>query len=1136
MSLSDMVLVDDNLQLIPIISIDDSSAVDDRISKTVFYRLYDEALTDDSIAISYTMSLSDMILVDDRLGKIPGKSINDSATIDDRISKTVFYRMYDSALTEDDVFKIVIKVQTDQVLIDDAIRKTIIKQVNPDSVSVDDRIYTTVFQRLTDGVTIDDRIVKIVIKLRREQVLIDDAIRKTIITQVNPDSVSISDRIYKTVFQELFDEVSIQDDIVKISFILPRNGILIDDILSVRIVKFMDDAAVIDDRISKTVFYRISDSILVLDGKFKLVFKLQTDQVSIDDRIRITPVIPLEDSATINDRISKTVFYRIADEISVQDDINLITFFFAVEAVLIDDRVRTTIIKFTEDVTLIDDRISKTVFYRMYDEVTPIEDLLVVAPVTFVLEDAATVDDRIRITPIFSPEDSATINDRISKTVFYRMYDEVTPIEDLLVIAPVTFVLSDTATVDDTITWTLTRAFGDEVAVDDSIRWTLTRVLDDEIAFVDDSIAWTLTRAFGDSASVDDSMRWTLTRAFGDEVAVDDILRATTSKTLDDALTIADTATLVGAINIENRDENGNLIMVGSQYRILPNPFDGTAFLDVTDGGPNDNDGLANNGQINVFPVPLDTYRVNQTAPAPPTYFSLINFTYVTVHQSDNNATALFSVFDKTLNPADLGVQNSDILDIANFTFNEIANKLIKVENGIQTPIIEVDDMPAPLFIGANNFNGAIVEADAQPTILYQDLGLIANASPETIRNSFAQTSYDAGNFTETTFVGVFAATETLSRSNQFLSTIPVDKFNCGQRYVYGLDETVIPFYGGLTLMDLTVDANGVCPESEDYITFEIAIEPPTGSGVPKTISDRNTQLYVNPEFPQGSVTADGVDFSSAANVTSVQFRLVTGLSVTENIDDIEVHIFDTDWTRTGVDIISRQLITSGPNTGMAELMVTATHLEKLLVSGILIPGTQGNPPTGTGLVGVGPSRGVAGGGGDIATARVHRIDYDVCDENISRILVAHDSATPPKIQLLTTKSGIIDATLVSDQPFAEQNKVTLFDKYLFEAPLAQGESIFTVFAIDRNSNVQRTLVEVDGCTGTIIFVDDKIVLPDIFDFKYQIENNTAVRLDTTEHHYIEETQDLKVSVIVNSPIVPLRKADLYIKTLGDVE
>jgi len=269
---------------------------------------------------------------------------------------------------------------------------------------------------------------------------------------------------------------------------------------------------------------------------------------------------------------------------------------------------------------------------------------------------------------------------------------------------------------------------------------------------------------------------------------------------------------------------------------------------------------------------------------------------------------------------------------------------LIKVQNGIQTPIIEVDDMPAPLFIGANNYTGAIAEADAQPTILYQNFSLKANASPETIRNLFAQTSYDAGNFTDTTFVGVFAATNASSKSSQYLSTIPVDKFNCGQRYVYGLDETLVPPYGGLTLMNLTVDANGVCPESEDYITFEIA-PVPTAPGVPHALEDVATLLYVNPQFPQDSVTADGVNFGSPTNVNFTQFRLVTELPETEKIEDIYVHIFGKAWTTNGVNITSRQLITSGPNTGMVELMVSATYLGKLLVTGNFIPGTQGDPP-----------------------------------------------------------------------------------------------------------------------------------------------------------------------------------------------
>jgi len=361
----------------------------------------------------------------------------------------------------------------------------------------------------------------------------------------------------------------------------------------------------------------------------------------------------------------------------------------------------------------------------------------------------------------------------------------------------------------------------------------------------------------------------------------------------------------------------------------------------------------------------------------------VINFTYVTVHVSNINATALFAVFDKTSDPANLVATNSDILDIVNSTtFDVIANKIIIVENGIQTPIVQVSDMPEPIFIGTNDPIGTKNAAEAQPTILYTNLGLKANALPETIRNSFALAPYDAGNFTETTFVGVFAATENTT-SSQYLATIPHDKFNCGQRYIYSLDDTLIPTFGGLKGFDLTINKTGVCPESEDYITFEIAAVPPAGSGVPGLVNE-DVLLYVNPQFPNASVTADGVDFSNSTNIDSLEFTLITELPETGRVSGLTVYVLDAEWTTTGVDIISRQLIANG----MVELHVTVDHIAKLLVGGALIVPPEVPAPSGTGLVGVGPGSGIAGGGGDAPTARVHRIDYDVCDENISRILV----------------------------------------------------------------------------------------------------------------------------------------------------
>ena len=219
----------------------------------------------------------------------------------------------------------------------------------------------------------------------------------------------------------------------------------------------------------------------------------------------------------------------------------------------------------------------------------------------------------------------------------------------------------------------------------------------------------------------------------------------------------------------------------------------------------------------------------------------------------------------------------------------------------------------------------------------------------------------------------------------------------------------------------------------------------------------------------------------------------------------------------------------------MIEIQVSVTDLDKIIVGGKTIPIPVPPPVTtvsGLGQVGVGPG---SSGGADEGVAKVYRIEYDVCKENISRILVGHASDKPPLIQLLATKSGIIDATLAADQPYLVQNEFTLIDRYLFEAPLAPGESIFTVFAVDYRSQVDRVLVQVEGCEGVIIFVDDQIVLPNIFDVKYQIDNSTYVKPDTT-YRYIQEGQEIEVSAIVQSPIVPLMKAELYVSTLGNSE
>src|SRR3989304_2079553 len=212
---------------------------------------------------------------------------------------------------------------------------------------------------------------------------------------------------------------------------------------------------------------------------------------------------------------------------------------------------------------------------------------------------------------------------------------------------------------------------------------------------------------------------------------------------------------------------------------------------------------------------------------------------------------------------------------------------------------------------------------------------------------------------------------------------MPVDRFNCGQQYVYNMSENLVPSFGGITRTEFTLDQNGICPDSEDYITFEIASVPPAGSGAP-TLSNKDILLYVNPQFPNGSITGIGVDFSDSSNIGSFNYTIISKLPQTENTNDITVYLDNGGWSTAGVTELSRQLITSGPNAGKVEIIVSVDYLAKMIVGGKQIP----PPPPPPILNGFGPTRvgpaGVAGGGGpDQSTARKHRVEYHVCNEKI---------------------------------------------------------------------------------------------------------------------------------------------------------
>ncbi|KKL11473.1 hypothetical protein LCGC14_2545470, partial [marine sediment metagenome] len=466
-------------------------------------------------------------------------------------------------------------------------------------------------------------------------------------------------------------------------------------------------------------------------------------------------------------------------------------------------------------------------------------------------------------------------------------------------------------------------------------------------------------------------------------------------------------------------------------------------------------------------------------------------------------------------------------------------SNLAKVRNGIQTPITKVTDMPAPIYAGVANASAIGEATAAQYSLVYQNLNLTTNEAPDVIRAAFGLTQYDSGISTDSTFVGIFTATGESATFGQYIATQPLDRFNCGQEYVFTLDDTLVPTYGGMTRAVFTIDSAGICPDVEDYNTFEITETPSAGSGAP-TLSGEDILLSVRARYPQ-QTTGMGIDFRDSSNIDSYNFTMITTLPETGDINDLTVYVQNGGWTTTGVDMLSRQLLSSGPNAGMVQLEVSVDYLGHFIVGGKKIPTPTPPPPTtqppsGFGRTGIQPGSGSSGGSGsgaDQSSANVHKVTYDVCNENISRIVVGHDRPVAPLIQLLSPQLGLVEASLVENQPYTELNRNAEVSRYVYEAPLGSGEKYFTIYAVDHQSNIASKIILIEGCEGTIIFVNDKIVLPEIFDFKYSIENST-IRPATAPHHYISENATLPVSAIVDSPIVPLKRAELRVVTLGE--
>jgi len=1136
----------------------DSATTSDFISKKVMYSL------SDSITISNEMSnifprfvRDDAITIADTLSGVVQyeRAFEDSASVDDSISKKVSYRMSDSIKVFDNIILIGLIVHLDSVSINDEIFVKVSRRTS-DSITIDDSISKRLFYTFLDSVSVDDPIafkarMRLADGAKGESITTSDLVLKKTFWHIE-ESTSITDSISKRVFYTFSDSATIDELSAAKSKYNIADSVSTSDSLLPKTFWTVEDSTSIDDTITKRVFFTISDTTSVDDpiafkARMRLADGAKGESITATDLLFKKTFVESEDSTSISDSITKRVFLTTSDTMTVDDPIA-----FKARMRLADgakgESITTSdlfILKTfweIEDSTSISDSITKRVFYGISDSVT-IDDHTSFKASIRTMHDAVTVAESdifvIFITVV--PPDSATVDDSISFKVFISLTDgakgDSTTVADLTSFKAFSN-MYDTSSIDDSISKRILYSVTDSVTVDDHTSFKASiRSLRDAVS-VDDSISKKALYSITDSLTISEPVVFSIFQtvtppdlAFIDDFISKKVFIGLTDGAKSESTTIDDSLLLKGAILIETRNQLDELV-ANSSYRVSPNPFTGTGSLNVTDGGPGDNS-TANDGLIKVYYVPLGLYRINQTG-IPAGNTTIYNFTYTTVHLTDINATALFRVVNSTTN---LSLQAPIVADIVDIDvppgFDDLISisNLAKVRNRIQSPITEVTDMPAPIFAGVSNASAIADATAAQYSLVYQNLNLGTNAAPDVIRDAFGLTQYDPGNSTDSTFVGIFTSLQNVT-FGQYIATQPLDKFNCGQEYIFTLDDSLVPNFGGMTRAEFTLASNGICPDAEDYNTFEIASKPPLGSGVP-SIPGEDILLYINANYSQAS-NGMGVDFSNEVNIDSYKLTLITRqLPETGDINDLTVYVFKDGWTKAGVKIISKEL-----SSNQVKIVISTDTLGQFVITGKQLPPSVDNTgvKTGFGNTGVGPSsERKSKTGGDLSGAKIHRVSYDVCNENISRILVGHDRPVPPIIQLVSPQLGLVEATLSEFQPYAQQSRDAEVSRYLYEAPLGSGDRYFSIFAVDHKANVGTAQIQVEGCQGTIFFVDDKVVLPEIFDIKYQIDNST-IRPDISEHHYIDEMTDLPVSAIVDSPLVPLNRAELRVLTLGEPE
>ncbi len=208
------------------------------------------------------------------------------------------------------------------------------------------------------------------------------------------------------------------------------------------------------------------------------------------------------------------------------------------------------------------------------------------------------------------------------------------------------------------------------------------------------------------------------------------------------------------------------------------------------------------------------------------------------------------------------------------------------------------------------------------------------------------------------------------------------------------------------------------------------------------------------------------------------------------------------------------------------------------------VPGGAGGGGVGAGPSGMGASSATSNSGGEGPYLKIQDISYDVCDKQVVRIQVGTDvNSTNPMVIIRTSLTGVVDAKLATDQPYAQENTNATVRKLVYEASISPKEKSFEVVALEAVGHnvfsVGKT-VDVVGCNENLDFTNIESIsppteidvsAPKIFDVKFQVGNQT--KTSSSENNHFVDSQPISVFAFIDSKSA-LDSAEIRFAKLGD--